>query len=445
MTWRSVGSQPSTPLPSSFREKTSLKHDLAQKTAVKSNEVTSHQAPFRELARGEVKIVWVKNQIPSSESSSKEYVYYTPVSAVLEGPERELKKEVKKMGVIKNTLEQQGVYPKHLALEAQIITGSDRVQGKYTIQTEKASTDFEKSLRKTKPKKETEEKVETIMEERVSETPMEERLLFGEETTMEERILFGDEGVAKTPMEERVSETIMEERVLETTMEERVLFGSHLLDGLKDLHQAGYVHGDMKPENCLIYQKGDTKVLKMSDYGKAKPMDNQASESYSGNTRFAPPEGRLSQASDTYGAAMILIRSFEEPCLDKTTDSLIPIDPQDKDMVASTKLRGIEKYVVESKACLATNPSSDISLVEKINRRRKMGKLSPAEKQAHTDAVEKYIEKLCQNLSNKLSGDQPRRLESLLKRMVATDPAKRISSKDALTEYQSIFGLAEHS
>jgi hypothetical protein len=240
-----------------------------RETTAKANEVGLKEIwkNFKEIARGAIKIVWVdRSKISASGENLSKTVFYTPVDSFFGGNERELKEEVKKMQAIQAKLDETSI--EHLAVNVREVDKAERIKGKYTLEVDIASTDFEKKMRTS-----------------------------------------------------------------DISMDERIKLGGHLLQGLQALHKADYVHGDMKPENCLIYKNETGEVLKMSDFGKAKELGNNHAP-YSGNTRFAPPEGQVSKKSDVYGAAMVLIRNLEEPLLGKEK-TLISIKPEDMDMPAS--------------------------------------------------------------------------------------------------------------
>ena len=41
---------------------------------------------------------------------------------------------------------------------------------------------------------------------------------------------------------------------------------SQIANGLKTLHDAGIVHGNLKPSNILIFGTGDEMIVKLTDY-----------------------------------------------------------------------------------------------------------------------------------------------------------------------------------
>lgn len=332
---------------------------------------------YAEMARGAVKIVWVKrSQIPPSnlEVTSKEKVYYTAISSFLGRKEKELKSEFAKMKLIESRLLSQFASSTHLAVDGKEVKASKQIQGNYTIKTEKAKADFEKKMRNP-----------------------------------------------------------------DTSLQERIQLGHHFLKGLTNLHLVDFTHGDMKPENCLIYEKEGTQFLKISDFGKASEVKDHEAVSYSGNTRFAPPEGKQSKQGDVYSAALILIRNFEEEYLKNSQNlSLVNIDKEHFDIPAAPEFRGIEKYVVEHKAFQACNEGLNLDI---LKRRLLMSNLSSQEKTMQSQAIHHYIDALHTQLKEdeRLSSHQVDTLCHLLKHMTEADPKNRISAAEATEIYQNIF------
>lgn len=237
-----------------------------------------------------------------------------------------------------------------------------------------------------------------------------------------------------------------------TTLLDRIQFGYHLLKGLAELHDAGYSHGDLKPQNCLIYRIRGQTILKISDFEKAvkhHPYDDSSKLLFTGNRRYGPPEDFQSCLGDMYAAGLILMRIFEEvyllkiPLLKKSPqkDSLITCEKEERKTVATEDCRGIEKYIVEHKDFLSNNSGTlnrvledcrySLSLETETERYKKQFK-----------ALNRYTQKLEINLIREphLLVIQARRFCKLLEKMTHPNPKERLSSaKIALTQYYEAF------
>ena len=386
-----------------------LAHSQVNKTALDTHEIgTQTISPKnKEIARGAVKIVWIKegdikpNADGKATQNSNNRVCYTAISSFLGRKIEELKEEFRKMKAILEKLGSKKQSSDYLFLEGKELNGENRINGEYTLEVDKASCNFKEKL--------------------------------------------------CSP---------------ETKLQDRVILGNHLLKGLASLDNADFAHGDLKPENYLIFQKDGKNILKLSDFGKAKELPGNKTAAYTGNTRFAPPEGVLSKKGDVYGAALILIRNFEEEYLkptettqtssiyenesdsgslmgvnendvDQQETSLMDVHEDDFDMAASPELRGIEKYVVEHKAFLASNEGISLS---KIIRRIRMSWRSESEKEGQTKALHSYIDALRQKLQNDSRfNNKAEELCNLLKKMTKANPDERISAVEAAELYEAIF------
>ncbi|KAI4640802.1 hypothetical protein J4E90_003012 [Alternaria incomplexa] len=64
-----------------------------------------------------------------------------------------------------------------------------------------------------------------------------------------------------------------------------------ILDGLKSMHDHGFVHRDLKPQNVLIKERSPNWWVKLGDFGVSKRMQDAASLStYTGTDGFMAPE-----------------------------------------------------------------------------------------------------------------------------------------------------------
>ena len=77
-------------------------------------------------------------------------------------------------------------------------------------------------------------------------------------------------------------------------------YARQLLEGLASLHEAGMVHRDVKPSNCL-FVGGE---LKLADFGLLTEASPQVSRV--GTQKYMPPDGRMDARADVYAAGLVL-------------------------------------------------------------------------------------------------------------------------------------------
>jgi serine/threonine protein kinase len=258
----------------------------------------------------------------------------------------------------------------------------------------------------------------------------------------------------------------------------------HFIHGMKDLQSVGSVHGDIKPENILVYgklnetgkvvddqgnevTKGgrlDLKAMgiansKSSDWGKRREIGNNEDLMYTGNPRYAPPELRLSKKGEVYSSGIILIRILEEAVLNKKsgmdnskdidtsadvykTGMLIHINESTRDSTKAVQKnrRGIEKFLCLNKF----TPQTEIKTfggnckvygksIVTSNKKLSMTQLQESQKQ-----TDRYINKLAEQLTihKHLSKEDAHELKILLKSMTQADPSKRPDMEEVHTKFQ---------
>lgn len=86
-----------------------------------------------------------------------------------------------------------------------------------------------------------------------------------------------------------------------------------LLQALHAIHSESYVHGDVNPNNCLIWRRGASMEVRLADFAFCRPIDAVEDEL----ARFAqwmplperldPALGELGASSDVYLAAVVLL------------------------------------------------------------------------------------------------------------------------------------------
>ena len=227
-------------------------------------------------------------------------------------------------------------------------------------------------------------------------------------------------------------------RDLSSSFAKRLNYCVQYLDGLQNLHSANVAHGDIKPENCLLFDDG---VLKIADFGKAQMLCADGHKTYKGNLRFCPPEGVLSTKGDVYASALLMVRVLEETAgiLDEQ-GVLVPVPAKERGS-DNGRGRGIEKYVVEHGRFLAIDSQSlRGNITRRLPRQVKLTHQSRAKKARQRALIVQYIEALSGKLVQKksLSQSSAEQLVTLLKDMTQVNPNDRITSAQAFKRMAAI-------
>ncbi len=82
--------------------------------------------------------------------------------------------------------------------------------------------------------------------------------------------------------------------------DECLTFARELLEGLAALHEAGVVHRDVKPANCLFVDGR----LKLGDFGLLTEARGDVSRI--GTHTYMPPDGRMDARADVYAAGLVI-------------------------------------------------------------------------------------------------------------------------------------------
>jgi serine/threonine protein kinase len=91
---------------------------------------------------------------------------------------------------------------------------------------------------------------------------------------------------------------------------------SQLLLAVKVVHEAGYIHRDIKPHNILKARSGRSIICKLCDFGTALPKSQSpANEGEEGTPAYIPPERYWQFNSDTWqiGKCLLALRSGATP------------------------------------------------------------------------------------------------------------------------------------
>lgn len=241
------------------------------------------------------------------------------------------------------------------------------------------------------------------------------------------------------------AETLIRDRSLSPST--RISFCRQAINGMASLHSTNRVHGDVKPDNLLVY---DQEVLRVADFGKSATVedDKPSSTKYAGNTRFGPPEGQLSKAGDVYGTGLMLMRILEEGCLESRATLLQPSEL--KNPPSHESRRGVEKFILDAPAFERSFETKEQGLLfggggkgkDFAARVKTVGGLIPSEAlQNESIVLRQYIRVMCDELVKyKVIPDYSRDLlELLLIEMTDIDPKKRPTMDQVAVRFDEIF------
>ncbi len=243
-----------------------------------------------------------------------------------------------------------------------------------------------------------------------------------------------DAKVKNASLEEQIPEIVKNEK---NPFPKLKSFCLDFVKGMKQLHDAGGLHGDIKLDNLLHFSTGKVKV---SDFGKgALVKGDEPKGLYSGNTRSAPPEGKRSKPGDVYSTGINLIKMLEAPFLSETTKSLVTapkITMPEKVPRAHKSRWGIEAYILN-------NPAFTRSYEDKGSYKGKLlnfsarvrncaGLVTEKELTDEQTALNGYIKALCDTLekSKNLTPDKATALDKLLRSMTQINPNIRPNMMD---------------
>jgi serine/threonine protein kinase len=232
------------------------------------------------------------------------------------------------------------------------------------------------------------------------------------------------------------------------SLSDRMNIMHQILNAMHELHVAGFVHGDIKLENFLVFLSivnGKAVItVKLSDFGKTEPADKISTyKTYRGNPRQMPPEKTLSPKGEVFSTALLMIQSLESGFLSDTRKTLI--EPKEKKKIpAGMRRRGLEKFLVDNAKCVQQE-NATICGKTSVLAGRISSYIAPPSKgtiDAETE-IHKYIDAL---RSNMIASGTPEKtataLCALLKKMTLSDPEQRPSMEQAHDEEAKIMKQA---
>jgi serine/threonine protein kinase len=411
------------------------------------------------IAQGKVKKIWIEKNNNSNrvKLTAKDDKYY---NTIIGSKEDELKNEV---NIAKNI--QSGLF--RCNLENFLLNKKDNKMDKIHVQlliniltlNYKSTHALTEDLKKINNDKEAKEKFMNLyyMDESLFDK-IHDFFIKGEE----DNTFCGGDNIAFDLNELDKNEWVDEKYTISTSkakgdmeaeirkekpFSERVRLSLQFVNGMRALHQSGHVCGDIKPENILYFENGD---LKISDFGKTKKLGKDETMIHSGNPRYAPPEGRISQLGEVYSSGLVIIRLIEEEFLLDKENMLMDnnLEKMDLDFKEIDKRRrGVERFLIANKNCPQKETTSFLGQINFVIKQIKLwynpsntGDLEKAEKD-----LGHYIDCLKNKLLDKYANetDAINELGKLLKDMTLSDSKSRPSMQNAYLELKSIFSRIE--
>ena len=139
----------------------------------------------------------------------------------------------------------------------------------------------------------------------------------------------------------------------------------NLLQSLHHIHQAGYMHGDINPQNILInFQENKLLGIKLCDFTFCRKENSSDKDFMSIANWLVPPEyleegiEKVTSSMDIYHAALVLFSILSDEKLSYTNEEILSNKPQIDVLISNIPL-------IKSLApALELNPNKRISAIE---------------------------------------------------------------------------------
>lgn len=94
------------------------------------------------------------------------------------------------------------------------------------------------------------------------------------------------------------------------SMQTRLDLARQVIRGMNNMHKAGYVTGDAKLENILVFKDKKTGrlIARISDFGKAEKCGAEETLRIQGNVRYTGPEKVLSRRSELFSTGLMVLQ-----------------------------------------------------------------------------------------------------------------------------------------
>ena len=139
----------------------------------------------------------------------------------------------------------------------------------------------------------------------------------------------------------------------------------NLLQSLHHIHQAGYMHGDINPQNILInFQENKLLGIKLCDFAFCRKENSSDKDFMSIANWLVPPEyleegiEKVTSSMDIYHAALVLFSILSDEKLSYTNEEILSNKPQIDVLISNIPL------IKRLAPALELNPDKRISAME---------------------------------------------------------------------------------
>ncbi|EGX95626.1 Protein kinase-like domain [Cordyceps militaris CM01] len=201
--------------------------------------------------------------------------------------------------------------------------------------------------------------------------------------------------------------------------------------GLKEIHDAGFMHLDMKPANIFINFEG---ALKIGDFGLAQACSAITSVETEGDREYMAPEmlkGQVGQPADVFSLGLIILEVAANVVLPPNGPTWIALRSGDLSEVPSLTWTPSN----EVKRDTSGHPLEFVHSNEFLANKHSRGNVPKAFKNTDTD--------FSQQPSFMVDAFHPSSLDSIVRWMTAKEPSDR-PRIDQVLELEGLQWLAEH-
>lgn len=199
--------------------------------------------------------------------------------------------------------------------------------------------------------------------------------------------------------------------------------------GLKEIHDAGFMHLDMKPANILITFEGD---LKIADFGLAQSCVAAESVDVEGDREYMSPEmlkGQAGQSADVFSLGLITLEVAANVVLPDNGPTWVALRSGDLSEVPS--LTWTPSNEVQRDA--AGNPTETVHSGDFNDKAQSAGSLFVSHKGNELQQPPEFM----------VEAFHPSSLESIVRWMTAQEPGDRPKA-DQILDLDGLAWIAEH-